>query len=383
MKYKARFSIRTSPNANGLHQIQIDASLNGVRLRYGTSVYVPRHAFLKSNQKCIAVPGFSRKKANEANSQLISLLEKSNAIFNAAQDRGQLLTKSVFIGYLDSTRFTDFITFAYDVVNKKLKLKEIQPQTAQTYLVAISHVAKMISPIIPFNQLAELPRKLEGQLKSANLNHNTRKKIHTRIQTICIEAERQNLPFDNPYANYTIGTIKGQRSALTEAELKHLFAIYRRQNLPPHLQNVLQYFLFSCLTGCRYSDVAELTNRNIKGDYLVFTPIKTKALGKEITMRLPLPAKELLTARTGKLFDVITDQKTNHNLKVIMQHAGICKHITFHSARHTFGTLFIHFGGDVSLLQQLMGHSKIETTSAYLHLAESIKAQSVTLFDDM
>lgn len=383
MKYKARFSIRTQPNASGLHQIQLDCSLNGVRLRYGTNTHVPKAAFLPGEQKCITLPGFNRKKAAEANNQLTSLLDQANAIFQAAADRGQLLTKTVFLSYLDASTFTDFLSFAEDVLSKKRNLKEIQPQTEKTYRVALAHLANLYGPIIPFNRLADLPRQFEGHMKKEGLNNNTRKKNHTRIKTIILEAVKQGLPIVNGYETFTIGTIKGQRNALTEPELKHLFTIYRRKTLAPHLQNVLQYFLFSCLTGCRYSDITELTTRNVKGEYLVFTPVKTKSQDKEITMRLPLPAKALITAKQGKLFNVLTDQKTNTNLKLIMQHAGIARHITFHSARHTFGTLFITFGGDVSMLQQLMGHSKIETTSEYLHLAESLKSQQVTVFDDI
>jgi len=133
----------------------------------------------------------------------------------------------------------------------------------------------------------------------------------------------------------------------------------------------------------RYSDVETLTTRNIQGENLRYSPIKTARLEKTIEMRLPKPAKELITVKSGRLFQVISDQKTNKNLRTICQYAGIEKPITYHCARHTFGTLFIHFGGDIGMLQQLMGHSKIETTSIYLHLAESLKRQEITLFDEI
>lgn len=44
-----------------------------------------------------------------------------------------------------------------------------------------------------------------------------------------------------------------------------------------------------------------------------------------------------------------------------------------HLCRHTFATCFILCGGDLSSLQILMGHSSIETTTAYLHLAEQYR----------
>jgi integrase/recombinase XerD len=308
---------------------------------------------------------------------------KCASIISLAIERDQILTKEKWKGYMGTTNLTDLISYAHQVINDKLKHKEITPSTAQTYHNALTHLISMYGPFITFKQTADLPRKLEAHLKKQKLSSNTRKKIHTRVKTILLQAEKEGLPIVNPYAEFTIGTIRGQRSALTVEELKTLFTLYRDDRLPPHLQNTLQYFLFSCLTGCRYSDVAELTHRNIKGTNLVYTPQKTARLEKQIEMRLPVPAYELLHKRQGRLFDVISDQKTNRNLKAILQHVAIDKNITFHSARHTFGTLFIAMGGDVSVLQQLMGHSKIETTSEYLHLAESLKTQTVTVFDEI
>ncbi|TNE31789.1 MAG: hypothetical protein EP346_00065, partial [Bacteroidetes bacterium] len=62
--------------------------------------------------------------------------------------------------------------------------------------------------------------------------------------------------------------------------------------------------------------------------------------------------------------------------------AGIKKSITFHCARHTFGTLFIAIGGELMVLKELMGHSKISTTTEYVKMANGIKKSQIKLFDD-
>lgn len=46
------------------------------------------------------------------------------------------------------------------------------------------------------------------------------------------------------------------------------------------------------------------------------------------------------------------------------------KSITFHTLRHSFATEFIKSGGDVWELKSLLGHSSINSTMVYLHLAE-------------
>jgi site-specific recombinase XerD len=329
----------------------------------------------------VHVAGYAKTQVAELNQQLNEWRQRLDAIFRTAADRGQTLTKTTLLHMLQGSTFTNFLSFAEDTIARKLALQEITKPTANTYHQALAHLVKLYGPMISFAMLAEMPRQLEGHLKKENLRANTRKKLHTRLKTLLREAYRQGITQLQPYNEFPIGTIQGNRTALNEAELRTLFELYRAQTLPAHLQNVLQYFLFACLTGLRYSDIGELTTRNIAGDNLIFTPLKTKRLEKQIEMRLPEPAKQLIAGRTGKLFHVLTDQKSNQNMKAIAAHAGIQKHVTMHVARHTFGTLFIHFGGDISTLQTLMGHSKIETTSQYLHLAESLKTQQVTYFD--
>lgn len=47
--------------------------------------------------------------------------------------------------------------------------------------------------------------------------------------------------------------------------------------------------------------------------------------------------------------------------------------ITFHTLRHSFATEFIKAGGDIWELKNILGHSSINTTSIYLHMAEDFE----------
>ncbi len=47
--------------------------------------------------------------------------------------------------------------------------------------------------------------------------------------------------------------------------------------------------------------------------------------------------------------------------------------ITFHTLRHSYATEFIKSGGNIWELKNILGHSSINTTSIYLHMAEDFK----------
>ncbi len=51
-----------------------------------------------------------------------------------------------------------------------------------------------------------------------------------------------------------------------------------------------------------------------------------------------------------------------------MKLCQINKKVSSHAARHTFGHLFMKFGGNILALMKILGHTKIETTMTYAHL---------------
>jgi integrase/recombinase XerD len=65
----------------------------------------------------------------------------------------------------------------------------------------------------------------------------------------------------------------------------------------------------------------------------------------------------------------ITRQGFNLILKKILSQKGINGKITPHTLRHSFATHMIDNGSDIRIVQELLGHSNIETTKIYTHIS--------------
>jgi integron integrase len=70
-------------------------------------------------------------------------------------------------------------------------------------------------------------------------------------------------------------------------------------------------------------------------------------------------------------------------LKVAARKAGVAKRVKSHTLRHSFATHFLEHGGDVAILQRLLGHTSLETTQIYVHCAPHVVTRARSPLDDM
>ncbi|MEO6731373.1 MAG: tyrosine-type recombinase/integrase [Ferruginibacter sp.] len=142
-------------------------------------------------------------------------------------------------------------------------------------------------------------------------------------------------------------------------------------------EEVKKAFLFSCLTGLRYCDMKELKACSIKGNKLELIQKKTKV---KVSVILNDDAIKLIP-KTAKNEDLIFHLPSHNgclkNLRVWMLNANIEKHITWHGARHSFGSNLVFNGADIYTTSKLLGHTSLKHTERYLRESCKLKEQAV------
>jgi site-specific recombinase XerD len=149
----------------------------------------------------------------------------------------------------------------------------------------------------------------------------------------------------------------------------------------PYIE-VKQAYLFCCYTGLRFSDVKSLTwgqLRQVNNETILF--YGQKKTQKQEYLPLAKPALNLLAVKeqgreSDLVFNLTYNRTINLQLKRIAAAAGINgKKVTFHTSRHTAGTLLVSKGVPEQVIQEILGHSDISTTQIYAKvLAEQIKS---------
>ena len=141
-------------------------------------------------------------------------------------------------------------------------------------------------------------------------------------------------------------------------------------------------FIFSCLTGLRWSDIHKLIWSEVQysesmGYYIRFRQKKTKDAE---TLPISDQAYSLMGESkepTEKVFRGLQySSGNNHKLQLWMRDAGITKHITFHCARHTHATLLLTKGADLYTVSKMLGHKNIKTTQVYAKIVDNQKREA-------
>lgn len=146
-------------------------------------------------------------------------------------------------------------------------------------------------------------------------------------------------------------------------------------------------YFWGLWTGMRISDIRSLKWKDIvKEDDVLM--VKKQMVKTRRSLYLPLNKNaQALLPKRGKpdslVFDVPTTWALNKALERWRKRAGIDKHLSFHTSRHSFATEILTQGGDLYSVSSLLGHKQLETTQRYAEIIDPVKEDAVMQIDNL
>lgn len=265
----------------------------------------------------------------------------------------------------------------------------------------LDYARELAAPMNPKNHLPKALRYLEAygggvrlaavterwiegfqaHLLGAGLARVTASHYAAAVRQVLTHAVRDLLIPRNPaVAVRTISVPETVKTYLTPEELDRLTATPLGGTLGAEVKRA---FLFAACTGLRISDLRGLTwgavdrsarqlvKPQAKTGRVVAVPMNSTAWG--------LIQDERLHRQDEPVFPALAASKANTNqyLTAWAARAGVDKDIGWHTARHTFATLTLDAGADVSTVSRMLGHTKLATTAVYAKTTDRAKRAAV------
>ena len=107
--------------------------------------------------------------------------------------------------------------------------------------------------------------------------------------------------------------------------------------------------------------------------------------GKEWRWQYAFPAASLsVDPRTGKVRrHHISPSSIQKIVAVAVKKAGIAKHASVHTMRHSFATHLLMQGVNIREVQELLGHKNVETTMIYTHVVRNMSKAPESPLDNL
>lgn len=185
---------------------------------------------------------------------------------------------------------------------------------------------------------------------------------YNRFKKVIKSAQIEGLIANNPCELVKVkkSEIRINKATLTKEEIKLLKSTFC-SNL-----EVKSAFLFSIYTGIRWCDVKALNWSNIQGNIISFNQLKN---GKLVELPITDEIKPLLLKNDNTyVFNLPSHNGALKCLKRWVASAGINKHITWHCARHTTGTIMSQNGTNAFIIAAGLGHSNLRHTNKYVRV---------------
>ena len=284
------------------------------------------------------------------------------------------------------------ITSLKDYISFQNSIKDFQISTKKT--LYINEINK--TTLSEYKRFLETPReKGKGYITKGGLNQNSILKRFSCLKSFYYTLEEwEILPVPVQIKSFKISSEPVEIISLSMDEVKKLSQI----KLTDTKKKIRDTFIFSCLTGLRWSDLTTLNKTQIKKEGNIFYIDKISVKTK-VHVKIPLTdwGLEFLKSMDYKL-NFITNQKFNEGLKEICEGSKLFEDLTrseddegelvprwkmvsIHKGRHTFISNLVKLTVPINEIMKYTGHKKLETLMKYINTQTPMTNEYVKKLD--
>lgn len=206
---------------------------------------------------------------------------------------------------------------------------------------------------------------------SSCIKANTQRNYHSAIKLfydICLNQKQKfkNIPYTKTDKNIPI--------ILSVEEIQKMFDVCENKK-----HRLILALLYSC--SLRVSELINLKWENVDRSRMVIYILNAKG-GKDrqvglngmLIKMMEDYYKEFKTKFfifSGQFGEQYSDRSVGQAIKQLANKAGINKRVYTHLIRHCSASHLLDQGTDIHLIQRLLGHSSVKTTSIYLHTSHT------------
>lgn len=267
---------------------------------------------------------------------------------------------------------------------QEMQIRNYSPHTIRTYLSLITHLSLYYNCSPDLLSIGQIKRYLFYCVNEKQLSVSTINQIISAVKilfTDVLERKWEPLKIKRPRKEKRLPVI------FSKEEVAKLISSVKNRKHKAILSTAYS-------TGMRLNEVRMLSINDIDSDRMQVRVQTGKGKKSRMTLLSPKvlqqlrqyykmyrPERYLFEGRNeGEPISIRTIQVFfNNNVK----RSGITKPVTFHSLRHSFATHLLEQGANLRMIQELLGHSSLKTTSVYLHLSNFDAGKVSNPFDNL
>ena len=357
IRYKLVFNRSCRLNKRGEGLIEIECTQQKRRIYFTTHVYVKPENFSRG-----AVSGTPN--ADSLNFVLYNMIQEVEQVELEYIKKGvevhlPMMREAIRAHISPAAKLADFGI-------KVVEQSERKNLTKLNYQTLLNNIEKFRKGALITDVDYQFVVSYDKWLRDSGIAHNTRISRLRLLRALLNEARKRDIIHINPFDRFRIQQMVSKKGFITIEQLHKL----EKMTLKGYEAKVRDAFLVGCYTGLRFSDIISLRNEHIDGGWLTKKMAKTGYI-------VELPIEELFGGKMILLIEKYngnieritkslgSNASVNKTLRGILDRINIDPKITFHSSRHTFATHLGQAGVQLTTIQKLLGHQKLQTTQIY------------------